>query len=122
MAKVLLIQAGSISSGNVVDSNEAVLEEAAAKRRKILEEVAVGGLDADDSEDEEVGKDVGGGSGKGKGKAIEVDEEDDEDEESSDDDDDEDETAELLRELEKIKRERAEEKERIVSGYFIIFQ
>jgi len=34
---------------------------------------------------------------------------------SDDDDDDEDDTAELLRELEKIKRERAEEKARLVS-------
>ena len=36
----------------------------------------------------------------------------DDDDEDEDDDDDEDETAELLRELAKIKRERAEEKER----------
>lgn len=37
------------------------------------------------------------------------------DDDDDDSDDDEDETAELLRELEKIKRQRAEEKERQVS-------
>lgn len=41
-------------------------------------------------------------------------------EEESDSDDDEDETAELLRELEKIKRERAEEKERQVCCGFVL--
>jgi protein CWC15 len=39
----------------------------------------------------------------------------DEDEDSDEEDDDEDETAELMRELEKIKRERAEEQARKVS-------
>ena len=43
-----------------------------------------------------------------------TDDEDDSDDESNDEDDDEDDTAELLRELEKIKRERAAEKERQV--------
>lgn len=88
-------------------------DEAAAKRRKVLQEAA--DLDKDDSEDEEEEGDEEEGEGKkdkGKGKATSDDEE--EDEESSDDDDDEDETAELLRELEKIKKERAEEKERQV--------
>lgn len=43
---------------------------------------------------------------------------DDEDEESSEEEsDDEDEEAELLRELEKIKRERAEKKEQEVSAF-----
>lgn len=41
------------------------------------------------------------------------DEEKDDDEDEDDEDEDEDDTAELLRELEKIKRERAEEKERL---------
>ncbi|ORX93262.1 Cwf15/Cwc15 cell cycle control protein [Basidiobolus meristosporus CBS 931.73] len=59
---------------------------------KLLEESK--NLDADDSEESE-----------------EDSEEDGED--SSDDDDDDDDTAELLRELEKIKKERAEEKERL---------
>ncbi|KAJ3030520.1 hypothetical protein HDV00_008859 [Rhizophlyctis rosea] len=62
-------------------------EEEEAKRRKLLE---ANDLDKDDSDEEE----------------------EDEDNDDSDDDDDEDDTAELLRELEKIKRERAEEKER----------
>lgn len=47
----------------------------------------------------------------------EIDAASDEEEESSDEEsDDEDEEAELLRELEKIKRERAEKKEQEVSG------
>lgn len=71
----------------------------------------VGGLDKDDESDEEV-------VDKGKGKEKEASGGEDEEESDSDDsDDDEDETAELLRELEKIKRERAEEKERIVSSF-----
>ena len=61
--------------------------------------------DADSDEEEE------GGDGDDKmdgGKKVDSDEDEDED----DSDDEEDETAELLRELEKIKRERAAEKER----------
>ncbi|KAJ3289820.1 complexed with cef1p [Borealophlyctis nickersoniae] len=59
------------------------------KKRRLLEPMD---LDKDDSDEEEDG---------------------DSDSDSSDsDDDEEDDTAELLRELEKIKRERAEEKER----------
>lgn len=77
------------------DSDEVVDIE--AKRRKILEETR--DIDAD--------SDGGGGN------------DDDDDEDSSDDeeddDDEEDETAELLRELEKIKRERAEQREKEVS-------
>jgi len=59
-------------------------EDPEAKRRRVLEETR--DIDADS-------------------------EEDDEDESSDDDSDDEDETAELQRELEKIKRERAEKRE-----------
>ncbi|KAA8910236.1 Cwf15/Cwc15 cell cycle control family protein [Sphaerosporella brunnea] len=62
-----------------------------AKRRKILE--ATRDIDADSD---------GGGSG----------ESDDSSSEDESDSDEEDETAELLRELEKIKRERAEQKEK----------
>jgi protein CWC15 len=65
------------------------------KRRKLLEDVI--DLDRDDDDDDRV---------EGERKQ-ESDSEEDEDEE-------EDETAELLRELEKIKRERAEEKARQV--------
>jgi protein CWC15 len=50
------------------------------------------------------GGDGGGGNGNGGG---------DEEEEEEEDDDEEDDTAELFRELEKIKRERAAEKERV---------
>ena len=76
-------------------------------------EAAVFNQDADDSDsDTEPAT-----NSKGKGKAVEVPEAAplESEEESSDEDDDEDETAELLRELEKIKRERAEEKEKLVS-------
>lgn len=69
---------------------EAAEEDLEAKRRRILEET----------------RDVDAAS-------------DDEDEESSEEEsDDEDEEAELLRELEKIKRERAEKKEQEVSVFF----
>jgi protein CWC15 len=61
------------------------------KRRRILEETR--DIDADSDGD--------GGGGDS-----------DSSEETSDDDDDEDETAELLRELAKIRQERAEQKER----------
>lgn len=105
--------------------NQAAQEEldgAEAKRRKML--AAVGGLDADDDDEddaededeEETSRD------KGKGKAVESEGAsanggaDDDDDDDSDSDDDEDETAELLRELEKIKKERAEEKEKQVSS------
>jgi protein CWC15 len=97
-------------------------EEEANKRRKLLQEVA--DLDKDDEDDDDDDDDEGedhsqNGDLKGKGKAVENDDDDNEDsDEDSDDDDDEDETAELLRELEKIKRERAEEKERQVSHIF----
>jgi protein CWC15 len=70
-------------------------DEEANKRRKLLQDAL--DLDKDDEEEEDNDK-------KG---------DEDKDEESEEDsDDDEDDTAELLRELEKIKRERAEEKER----------
>jgi protein CWC15 len=70
-------------------------EDPDAKRRRILEESR--DIDAD-SED------------------------DDEDDSSEDDSDDEDETAELQRELEKIKRERAEKREQEVRTSFPVQQ
>jgi len=70
------------------------IDEETNKRRKLLQEALE--MDKDDSEDDEQKKD----------------EEEKSEESDDDDDDDEDETAELLRELEKIKRERAEEKTR----------
>lgn len=84
----------------------------------MLQEVA--DLDKDDSDDDDDDDEAENGTGdkqdKGKGKALDLsDADEDEDDSDDDDDDDEDETAELLRELEKIKKERAEEKERQVS-------
>ncbi|KPV78215.1 uncharacterized protein RHOBADRAFT_47859 [Rhodotorula graminis WP1] len=86
--------------------------EHANKRQRMLQEAA--NLDKDDSDDDDDDASDAGADGavdKGKGKALDGDADDDDDD-SDDSDDDEDETAELLRELEKIKRERAEEKER----------
>ncbi|PCH36631.1 Cwf15/Cwc15 cell cycle control protein [Wolfiporia cocos MD-104 SS10] len=71
------------------------------KRRKLLQEALE--LDKDDDDEEGSQKDE---------KAGDDDENDDEDDDDEDEDEEEDDTAELLRELEKIKRERAEEKER----------
>lgn len=86
-------------------------DEETNKRRKLLQEALELDKDDDDDEssdekDEKSDKEMdanGNKSGEDNG---------DDDEEEEDDDDDEDETAELLRELAKIKRERAEEKER----------
>ncbi|KAK9898177.1 Cwf15/Cwc15 cell cycle control protein [Cystobasidium minutum MCA 4210] len=101
-------------------------DEQAAKRRKLIEEAVA--LDRDDDSDDEEEAEEGEGKSssktngangktdiKGKGKATADNDDDDdesEDDSSDEEEDDEDETAELLRELEKIKRERAEEKER----------
>ncbi|ODN74146.1 hypothetical protein L202_07597 [Cryptococcus amylolentus CBS 6039] len=82
-------------------------DEAAVKRRKVLEQAAE--LDKDDesgSEDEEEAP-----KDKGKGKAVGDEDEDSDD--SDDDSDDEDDTAALMAELAKIKQERAEEKARL---------
>ena len=68
----------------VLNPADAIEEDEEAKRRRILEETRE--IDKDDS--------------------------DESDESSDEDDDEEDETAELMRELEKIKRERAEVKAR----------
>lgn len=78
-------------------------DEEANKRRKLLQEALE--MDKDDDDDERSEKDDGAKNDESK----EGSDDDDED----DDDDEEDDTAELLRELEKIKRERAEEKERL---------
>lgn len=120
----------------------AVIEDAEAnKRRKVLQEALEMDKDADSDEDDDAdaddpkggddrcvralcfftcayslnsgdhdkggkegdGGDGGGGGGNG----------DEEEAEEEEDDDEEDDTAELFRELEKIKRERAAEKERV---------
>jgi len=83
----------------IEDAVPVPVDEESNKRRKLLQEALE--LDKDDDDDDEDGKD-------------EKDEKDDNENESEEEsDDDEDDTAELLRELEKIKRERAEEKARI---------
>ncbi|KAL7418143.1 Pre-mRNA-splicing factor Cwf15/Cwc15, partial [Mrakia frigida] len=92
--------------------------EESRKRRKVLEEVI--GLDRDDAEDpvktgeddDDEDEEMDGEDKKGKGKAKDDGSDSDSSSSDSDSDDDEDDTAELLRELAKIKRERAEEKER----------
>jgi len=78
------------------DAPEQVDEES-NKRRKLLQEALE--LDKDDSDEED--------------EKEKDDENKDDDESDEDSDEEEDDTAELLRELEKIKRERAEEKERV---------
>ncbi|KAJ7125405.1 Pre-mRNA-splicing factor Cwf15/Cwc15 [Mycena epipterygia] len=76
-------------------------DEESNKRRKLLQDSL--DLDKDDDEEETAAD----------GKTAEQKDKDADDSDSdSDEDDDDDDTAELLRELEKIKRERAEEKAR----------
>ncbi|KAA1476982.1 Cwf15/Cwc15 cell cycle control protein [Dentipellis sp. KUC8613] len=89
-------------------------DEESNKRRRVLEEAMELDRDADSDEEKESGDgdEDGSESGKGKGKAK-ADSDADDDEDDEEDSDEEDDTAELLRELEKIKRERAEEKARL---------
>ncbi|CAE6426042.1 unnamed protein product [Rhizoctonia solani] len=81
-------------------------EDPASKRQKMLQEALE--LDRDDDDDDAKVKD----KGKGKATADDMDVDDDDDDSDEDSDDDEDETAQLLAELERIKRERAAEEER----------
>ncbi|KAF8740486.1 Cwf15 Cwc15 cell cycle control protein, partial [Rhizoctonia solani] len=82
-------------------------EDPASKRQKMLQEALE--LDRDDDDDDAKMQD----KGKGKATADDMDvDDDDDDDEDEDSDDDEDETAQLLAELERIKRERAAEEER----------
>lgn len=96
----------------IEDGTAAMEEVERMKRRKML---AVVGARLDDDDEDKDDQAAVVTEGKGKGRATSEDERanEDEDDEESDSDDDEDETAELLRELEKIKRERAEERERV---------
>ncbi|KLT42657.1 Cwf15/Cwc15 cell cycle control protein [Cutaneotrichosporon oleaginosum] len=89
-----------LPAGTAAIENGSAEDEAAAKRRKILEEAAE--LDRDDSDEEEENGD------KGKSKADEESDSDDSDSDSDDDD-----TAALMAELARIKAERAEEKARL---------
>jgi len=86
----------------LIDDVPAPADEESNKRRKLLQEALE--LDKEDDSDEEEEQ------SKGKDKAGS-----DEDESEEEDSEEEDDTAELLRELEKIKRERAEEKARVES-------
>ncbi|KAJ7081617.1 Pre-mRNA-splicing factor Cwf15/Cwc15 [Mycena belliarum] len=80
-------------------------DEEANKRRKLLQDSI--DLDKDDEEEGDADADADGKA------AEEKDKDADNSDSDSDEDDDDDDTAELLRELEKIKRERAEEKARV---------
>ncbi|KAN0062665.1 complexed with cef1p [Thecaphora frezii] len=107
------------------EKEEGEEEEESAKRRRLIREARELDRD-DDDEDEEEAK---GEEGKGKANKEDADdapsqaaaeqeeerdsEDDDSDDSEDDDSDEEDDTAALLRELEKIKRERAEEKARM---------
>ncbi|KAG7091303.1 hypothetical protein E1B28_010349 [Marasmius oreades] len=91
----LPVEGGSSSGATTVD-------EETNKRRKLLQDALEMDKDDDDDDDEE---DEEEGEKKANGHK-------DEDEDDEDSDDDDDDTAELLRELEKIKRERAEDKAR----------
>ncbi|KAJ3797148.1 Cwf15/Cwc15 cell cycle control protein [Lentinula aff. detonsa] len=84
-----------------VEDTPTVMDEEANKRRKMLQDA----IEMDKDDDYEEGE-------NGKGPELDN-EQDNEDEDSDEDSDEEDDTAALLRELEKIKRERAEEKARL---------
>ncbi|KAF9262671.1 Cwf15/Cwc15 cell cycle control protein [Marasmius fiardii PR-910] len=89
-----------VEDGN---SSATTVDEEANKRRKLLQEALE--MDKDDDDDDSEAE-------EGAEKKANGDKDEDEEDDDSDEDDDEDDTAELLRELEKIKRERAEEKAR----------
>ncbi|KAF8591068.1 Cwf15/Cwc15 cell cycle control protein [Ramaria rubella] len=86
----------SVSVGTI--ENGVSGDEETNKRRKLIQEMVA--LDKDDDDDDDDDANANGEKDK------------DDDASDEDEDDDEDDTAELLRELEKIKRERAEEKAR----------
>jgi len=94
----------------------AIEDEEVTKRRKVLQEALEMDKDADSDEDEDADGPKGDTNGDQNGQdevhAGGGDDGDDDD----DGDDEEDDTAELLRELEKIKRERAAEKARVVEA------
>lgn len=103
-----LIAGGRKRESSRIEEGEA--EDVEAKRRRILAETRE--LDADSDEDSD-DDDSEAKKSKPKSDTAEDDDDDDSDDsDSSDDDEEEDETAELLRELENIKRERAEAREK----------
>jgi len=94
-------------------------DEESNKRRKVLQDALEMDKDADSDEDDDAdaddskGGEANGDHTKSGENGNDVGDDNNEDEDEDEDDDDEDETAELFRELEKIKRERAAEKERV---------
>ncbi|KAN0132689.1 Pre-mRNA-splicing factor Cwf15/Cwc15 [Lactarius tabidus] len=86
----------------------ALEDEETNKRRKVLQEALEMDKDADSDEGDGDGEGANGSNGNANGG-----EEGGDDNNDDDDDDEEDDTAELLRELEKIKRERAAEQARV---------
>ncbi|KAG8809554.1 hypothetical protein FRC17_003394 [Serendipita sp. 399] len=84
------------------------------KRRKLLEDIALDKDDDDDDDDEEDSDDEKETAKDTKMKGSAANDDADDSDEEEDEEDDEDESAELLRELEKIRRERAEEQARKV--------
>ncbi|KAF9222418.1 Cwf15/Cwc15 cell cycle control protein [Gyrodon lividus] len=95
----LLVTGGGNANGNGTGAKD----EESSKRRKLLEEALELDKDDDDDDDDEK-KSRNGEAEKESGDA---------DEQSEESEEEEDDTDELLRELEKIKRERAEEKTRL---------
>lgn len=99
----------AIEAGNIVDDDE-------SKRRKLIEEMKRLDQDDEDSESDSSSssrkkgksKDIGNGTANENSNSSSESDSDSDDEENEEDD-----TAALLRELEKIKRERAEEKARV---------
>ncbi|KAI0253734.1 Pre-mRNA-splicing factor Cwf15/Cwc15 [Lactifluus subvellereus] len=94
----------------------AIEDEEASKRRKVLQEALEMDKDADSDEDEDADGPKGDTNGDQNGRDEDHAGGDDGDDDDDDGDDEEDDTAELLRELEKIKRERAAEKARVVQA------
>ncbi|KAH6910410.1 Cwf15/Cwc15 cell cycle control protein [Coprinopsis sp. MPI-PUGE-AT-0042] len=107
---------GAITNGgSSIAEGGAEAGEESNKRRKLLQEALELDKDDDDEESGSEGEGKEKKADKGKGKAKDEDQnmsEEEEDSDEDDDDDDEDETDALVRELEKIRRERAEEKAR----------
>ncbi|KAK9235173.1 Pre-mRNA-splicing factor Cwf15/Cwc15 [Lipomyces kononenkoae] len=97
-----------LEAGNNADEEDE--EERRQKRRRmILEEAAKA---QSESDNEEQGDNADSGSGGDEGSESESEVDDDEEDNDDDEEEEEDETAELMRELARIKRERAAEKER----------
>jgi len=96
----------------------AIEDEEANKRRKVLQEALEMDKDADSDEDGDGDGNEDSPKGDTNGVPQKASQDatgggDDDNEDEDDEEDDEDETAELFRELEKIKRERAAEKARV---------